>query len=106
MTRSQLVQRLANRRGSLGAEELEKGIKYLLRNLAVKIAQGERVEIRGFGSFELRHRHAREARNPKSGHPVQVEDRFVILFKPSRELCEPEQVAAARVAPLAQGKAS
>jgi integration host factor subunit beta len=86
-------------------EDLKKGVKCLLHGLADKIARGERVEIRGFGIFELRLRPGRTARNPRSGHPVQVEDQFVILFKPSRELCEPEEAAAAQMAPLAQGEA-
>lgn len=105
MTRSQLVQRLADRQSSLDMEDLKKGVRCLLQGLAAKIAQGERVEVRGFGIFELRYRPGRAARNPKSGHPVQVEDQFVILFKPSRELCEPEQAAAAPRAPLTQGEA-
>lgn len=92
MTRSQLVQRLANKSTSLGAEELERGVKHMLKNLASRIAQGERVEIRGFGCFELRQRHAREARNPRTGHPVYLQNRFVVLFKPSRELCQEHMV--------------
>ncbi len=96
MTRSQLVQRLATKKTSLGADELERGVKYMLKNLAARIARGERVEIRGFGSFELRHRHAREARNPRSGHLVHLENRFVILFKPSRELCHEQMITPKR----------
>lgn len=92
MTRSQLVQRLANKNTSLGAEELERGVKHMLKNLAARIAQGERVEIRGFGCFELRQRRAREARNPKTGHPVHLQNRCVVLFKPSRELCQEHMI--------------
>lgn len=106
MTRSQLVQRLANKKSSLEAGELERGIRHLLHNLATRIAQGERVEVRGFGSFERRQRLAREGRNPRSGHPVHLEDRFVILFKPSRELCADQDPKISRPRPEKQGSSA
>jgi integration host factor subunit beta len=63
-------------------------VKVILDKMAAALSQGSRIEIRGFGSFELRFRAPRKARNPKTGETVQTEGRHAVHFKPGKEMRE------------------
>ena len=88
MTKSELIARLAERYPQLVAKDAEFAVKTILDAMAKTLAEGRRIEIRGFGSFGLNHRPARVARNPKSGDKVLVPDKFVPHFKAGKELRE------------------
>ncbi|MCX7896644.1 MAG: integration host factor subunit beta [Rhodocyclaceae bacterium] len=86
MTRSELIARLAERFPQLVFKDAELSVKVLLDAIAGALAQGERVEIRGFGSFSLNFRPARQGRNPKTGEPVTVPAKYAPHFKAGKEL--------------------
>ena len=86
MTKSQLIQQIADRFPQLAVEDAELVVKLILERMAGAFREGKRIEIRGFGSFELNRRPARVARNPKSGKEVQVPEKHVPHFKAGKEL--------------------
>ena len=86
MTRSDLISKLAERFPSLAAKEFELAVKAVLESVTISMSQGKRVEIRGFGSFDLNHRPARVGRNPKTGKRVDVPEKYVPHFKAGKEL--------------------
>ena len=89
MTKSELIARLAERFGSqLVAKDAELAVETILDEMADCLALGQRIEIRGFGSFDLNHRPARVGRNPKSGDKVEVPEKFVPHFKAGKKLRE------------------
>jgi len=88
MTKSQLIERLADRARHIPAKEVETAIKELLEQMAQTLQRGERIEIRGFGSFSLHFRAPREGRNPKTGETVKLDGKYVPHFKPGKELRE------------------
>ena len=88
MTRSDLVQALAERFAQLGHRDAELAVKTILSAIAQALAQGQRVEVRGFGSFTLSERAARMGRNPRSGESVAIEAKRVPHFKPGKALRE------------------
>jgi integration host factor subunit beta len=88
MTKSELIARLAARFPQLAAKDADFAVKVILDALTDSLAQGDRIEIRGFGSFTLNYRPPRLGRNPKSGEKVQVPAKYVPHFKPGKELRE------------------
>ena len=88
MTRSDLIAKLAERFPQLLAKDADLAVKVILDAMAVTLARGERIEIRGFGSFALNYRPPRVGRNPKSGDKVQVPAKYVPHFKAGKELRE------------------
>jgi integration host factor subunit beta len=88
MTRSDLITVLASRFPSLVAKDAEIAVKEILDAIGIALAQGDRVEIRGFGSFRLNYRPARTGRNPKSGEPVAVAEKYVPHFQAGKEMRE------------------
>ena len=88
MTRSDLVVQLAERFRQLAQRDTEFAVKTILDAMARTLAEGRRIEIRGFGSFALSHRPPRVGRNPKSGERVLVPEKRVPHFKPGKELRE------------------
>ena len=88
MTRSELVSALAVRQGHLPMTDVDLSVRALLETMAEALASGRRIEIRGFGSFALRYRPPRLARNPKSGAVVPVAEKYVPHFKPGKVLRE------------------
>ena len=88
MTKSELIARLAERYPQLVAKDAEFAVKTILDAMSKTLAEGNRIEIRGFGSFALSHRPPRVGRNPKSGERVQVPPKRVPHFKPGKELRE------------------
>jgi len=93
MTRSDLVEALAARFAQLGQRDAELAVKAILEAMVDALMQGQRIEIRGFGSFSVNHRPARMCRNPRSGESVAIPDKRVPHFKPGKALRE--QVDAA-----------
>lgn len=88
MTRSDLIAKLAERFPQLLAKDADLAVKVILDAMAATLARGERIEIRGFGSFALNYRPPRVGRNPKSGDKVQVPAKYVPHFKAGKELRE------------------
>lgn len=103
MTRSELISKLASRFPQLSQVDADLSVKAILDAISIRLAQGGRVEIRGFGSFSVHSRPPRLGRNPKTGERVPVPEKFVPHFKPGIELRErvniepekrPEKIAA------------
>ncbi|TCV90524.1 integration host factor subunit beta [Sulfurirhabdus autotrophica] len=88
MTKSDLIAKLATRYSQLVAKDAELAVKTLLDEMAKSLSQGERIEIRGFGSFSLNYRPPRTGRNPKTGDKVSVAEKHVPHFKAGKELRE------------------
>ena len=88
MTKSELIDRLAAQFPQLVAKDAELAVKMILDAMAESLAKGERIEIRGFGSFGLNYRPPRTGRNPKSGEKVLVPEKHVPHFKAGKELRE------------------
>jgi integration host factor subunit beta len=93
MTRSELIARLAERYPQLVLKDAEFAVRTILEAMAHTLADGHRIEIRGFGSFALSHRPPRVGRNPKSGEKVLVPGKRVPHFKPGKELREKVDLA-------------
>ncbi len=87
LSRADVAARLGKRL-SLDLKISEQIVKHILDRLSQAIFSHERIEIRGFGSFEVKHRLSRKARNPKTGETVQTKDRYAVRFKPGKELRE------------------
>lgn len=88
MTKSELIAKLALRYPQLVAKDAELAVKTILEAMAKNLAEGERIEIRGFGSFSLNYRPPRLGRNPKTGGKVSVPEKYVPHFKAGKELRE------------------
>jgi integration host factor subunit beta len=88
MTKSELIEALARRQTHLAFHDVELGVKELLEQVSQELARGERIEIRGFGSFSLHFRPPRIGRNPKTGDAVALPGKHVPHFKPGKELRE------------------
>ncbi|MEY8214000.1 MAG: integration host factor subunit beta [Colwellia sp.] len=88
MTKSELIEKLADKLSHLSAKEVEISIKEILELMAQSLSKGERIEIRGFGSFSLHYRAPRVGRNPKTGESVELSGKYVPHFKPGKELRE------------------
>jgi len=88
MTKSELIARLAERNPRLVARDADEAVKTILDAMSIALAQGSRIEIRGFGSFSLNYRPPRMGRNPKSGDRVEVPAKHVPHFKAGKELRE------------------
>lgn len=88
MTKSELIARLAEHYTQLVAKDAEFAVKTILDAMTNALANGQRIEIRGFGSFALNVRPPRVGRNPKSGDKVLVQAKRVPHFKPGKELRE------------------
>ncbi len=88
MTKSELIERIVDRQSQLSVKDVELAIKTMLDHMAESLADGERIEIRGFGSFSLHYRSPRVGRNPKTGESVSLEGKYVPHFKPGKELRE------------------
>lgn len=86
MTKSELIDNLANRLTQLPPKDVEFAVKTILEQMAGILAEGDRIEVRGFGSFSLHHRQARTGRNPKTGESVTLCEKYVPHFKPGKEL--------------------
>ncbi len=88
MTKSELIAQLAARFPQLVAKDADFAVKMILDEMSAALCRGDRIEIRGFGSFSLNYRPPRVGRNPKSGEKVQVPAKYVPHFKAGKELRE------------------
>ena len=88
MTKSELIEILAERQKHLTYKDVEFAVKTMIEQMAQTLASGERIEIRGFGSFSLHYRRERIGRNPKTGESVPLAGKYVPHFKPGKELRE------------------
>jgi integration host factor subunit beta len=88
MTKSELIARPAERFPQLVAKDADFAVKMILDAMSEALAKGDRIEIRGFGSFALNYRPPRVGRNPKSGDKVSVPHKWVPHFKAGKELRE------------------
>ncbi len=88
MTKSELIELIAQKQKHLSYKDVEFAVKTMIEQMAQTLASGERIEIRGFGSFSLHYRPPRVGRNPKTGEPVQLAGKYVPHFKPGKELRE------------------
>ena len=86
MTRSDLVEALAERFGQLTQRDAEFAVKSILDAMSEALVNGHRIEIRGFGSFSLHYRAPRIGRNPKTGEAVSLDGKSTPHFKPGKEL--------------------
>lgn len=98
MTKSELIDTIARNQKHLPAKDVELAIKHILELMSEALASGERIEIRGFGSFSLHYRPPRMGRNPKTGDSVALAGKYVPHFKPGKDLRE--RVNASRGAPV------
>ncbi len=88
MIRSELLQALAKDNPDLRADEVEQVVDIFFDEIAKRLAEGGRVELRGFGAFSTRERKARTGRNPRTGETVEVPAKRVPYFKPGKEMRE------------------
>ncbi|MDH3739005.1 MAG: integration host factor subunit beta [Alphaproteobacteria bacterium] len=88
MTKSDLILRLAERNPHLFQRDVERIVATILDEITAALARGDRVELRGFGAFSVKHRGARVGRNPRTGESVSVAEKVVPYFKTGKELRE------------------
>jgi integration host factor subunit beta len=88
MIKSELVQRIAIRNPHLYLRDVEKIVNAILDEITSALSRGDRVELRGFGTFSVKHRDARIGRNPRTGAHVPVEEKSVPFFKTGKEMRE------------------
>ncbi len=88
MTKSELIEIIAKRQSHLAYRDVELAVKCMIEQMGQSLASGERIEIRGFGSFSLHYRPPRLGRNPKTGDSVALAGKHVPHFKPGKELRE------------------
>ncbi len=86
MTKSELIEAIAKEQSQLAYRDVELAIKCMLEQMSQALSSGERIEIRGFGSFSLHYRPPRIGRNPKTGEAVALAGKYVPHFKPGKEL--------------------
>src|ERR1043165_8505539 len=85
MTKAELVEDVA-RAAELTKKDAERLVEIVFESIIETLNQGEKIELRGFGSFRVRERGARRGRNPKTGDPVSIPAKRVPYFKPGKEL--------------------
>lgn len=89
ITKSELIEALARKQQpQLGIKDIELAVKTILEHMTQALSSGERIEIRGFGSFSLHFRPPRVGRNPKTGDSVSLDGKYVPHFKPGKEMRE------------------
>jgi integration host factor subunit beta len=88
MIKSELVQIIANRNPHLYQRDVENIVNAIFDEIGHTLAEGNRVELRGFGAFGVKYRPSRDGRNPRTGETVMVEEKWVPFFKTGKELRE------------------
>jgi integration host factor subunit beta len=88
MIKSELIQKLATSNPHLYQRDIERIVNVIFDEIVAALARGERVELRGFGAFTVKHRAARQGRNPRTGETVFVDEKFVPFFKTGKDLRE------------------
>jgi len=88
MTKSELIQRLAEKNPHLYQRDVERIVTTIFDEITEALARGQRVELRGFGAFSVKQRDARVGRNPRTGEAVNVDSKTVPFFKTGKQLRE------------------
>ena len=88
MTKSELIMRMAEQNPHLYQRDIERIISTILDEITSALARGDRVELRGFGAFSVKERKARTGRNPRTGEPVKIDEKFIPYFKTGKQLRE------------------
>lgn len=88
MIKSELIQKISEARPHLSHRDVDHAVSTILSTVADALARGDRVELRGFGAFSVKHRDSRVARNPRTGEEVQVPEKRAAHFKAGKELRE------------------
>ena len=88
MIKSELIQKIADRNPHLYLRDVEKIVNAILDEVTAALTRGDRVELRGFGAFSVKHRNARQGRNPRTGAKVSVDEKAVPFFKTGKEMRE------------------
>ena len=86
MTKSELIERLAELNPHLYQRDVERIVTTIFDEITTALARGDRVELRGFGAFSVKHRDARVGRNPRTGTSVQVAEKHIPFFKTGKQL--------------------
>ncbi|WP_100622597.1 integration host factor subunit beta [Candidatus Coxiella mudrowiae] len=86
MVKSKLINRIAAKQKNLSLKDVELSVNHILEQMSITLGHGERIEIRGFGSFSLHYRPPRKAHNPKTGEHVYTEAKYTPHFKPGKDL--------------------
>lgn len=86
MIKSELIQKISSTNPHLYHRDVELIVNVIFEEIVDALAKGDRVELRGFGAFTVKHRAARQGRNPRTGAPVPVEEKFIPFFKTGKEL--------------------
>ncbi|MFY1027281.1 integration host factor subunit beta [Actinobacillus seminis] len=88
MTKSELIENLIKKNPTISVKDVEVAVKNILEQMSYTLEKGDRIEVRGFGSFSLHFRQPRVGRNPKTGDQVRLEAKSVPHFKAGKELRE------------------
>ena len=88
MTKSELIAKLANENPHLFQRDVERIVTTIFDEISNALAQGNRVELRGFGAFSIKERGSRVGRNPRTGESVEVGEKFIPYFKTGKQLRE------------------
>lgn len=88
MIKSKLIARLAEKNPHLYQRDVERIVSTVFDEITKALARGDRVELRGFGAFSVKHRQARTGRNPRTGETVDVSEKYVPFFKTGKDLRE------------------
>lgn len=88
MIKSELIQKIAAANPHLYHRDIERIVNVIFDEIVEALARGDRVELRGFGAFTVKHRPPRQGRNPRTGATVAVDEKFVPFFKTGKELRE------------------
>ena len=99
MTKSELIEVIAREQSHLAYRDVELAVKCMIEQMSQALASGQRIEIRGFGSFSLHFRPPRVGRNPKTGDSVELSGKYVPHFKPGKELRERVNLKFADILP-------
>jgi integration host factor subunit beta len=103
MTKSQLIERIAEKAPHLQPRQIEALVNSIFEQMAQSLKAGERIELRGFGCFSLKVRPARIGRNPKTGAPVALQRRLAVAFSAGKELRERINRVRSAPAPASHG---
>jgi integration host factor subunit beta len=113
MIKSELIEKISEANPNLLQRDIEKIVNVIFDEITDALARGERVELRGFGAFSIKHRPSRTGRNPRTGETVDVEEKYVPFFKTGKELRErlnknfkPAAAATKAAKPAAVAKAA
>jgi integration host factor subunit beta len=88
MIKSELIQKIAETNQHLYHRDIERIVNVIFNEIVDALSRGDRVELRGFGAFTVKHRAPRTGRNPRTGAAVSVEEKFVPFFKTGKDLRE------------------